>query len=229
MDFPEPLPPVMKTSSPDRKLKSTGPTLNTVSVDLLDIAEDDVAHLDLLEPRRGFAASTCASATVAEQRASRRSMLSAAAFAADKMGIDCTRPKHAPITNTSAVTVFAMDAPPSVSLSTGTANTMAPSMAYIELCSNTMRLKVSACVRILMLAAVLDTSIISLIQIFAARAVEPHFFEAVQEVHQPIEQPIFPFAMPRASPRRVDGSCEWNSAAATPTMMTLSAKAKRDR
>ena len=77
------------------------------------------------------------------------------------MGIDCTRPKHAPTTNTRAVIVFVIEPAPIESPMVGTTNTTAPSKAYIELCNSTIRLKVSAWVRILMLAAALDTSTMS--------------------------------------------------------------------
>ena len=82
----------------------------------------------------------------------------AATLALSKIGIDCTSPKHAPTTNNSAVVVFAIDAPPSVSLRFGATKTTAPSRMYIEICEVTIILKVSACVRILILAAVFDTS-----------------------------------------------------------------------
>ena len=82
----------------------------------------------------------------------------AAALALSRIGIDCTRPKQAPTTNNSAVVAFEIDAPPSESLSVGATNTTAPSSTYIEICEFTIILKVSAWVRILILAAVRDTS-----------------------------------------------------------------------
>ncbi len=85
-------------------------------------------------------------------------MRSAAALALSRIGIDCTRPKQAPTMNNSAVVVLAIDEPPSVSLKFGATNTTAPSRMYIEICDVTIILKVSAWVRILMLAAVFDTS-----------------------------------------------------------------------
>ena len=106
------------------------------------------------------ATSASAATALACSMASSCSMPSATAFAAVKIGIDCTRPKHAPTTNNRAVVAFAMEAPP-MSLKLGATNTMAPSMMYIELCETTIRLKFSVSVRILMLAAFLDTSTMS--------------------------------------------------------------------
>ena len=73
------------------------------------------------------------------------------------IGIVCTRPMQTPTMNTSAVMVLVIE-PSVVLLNTGTTNTTAPSSMYIEVCENTSRLKVSLWVRILMLAAVRDTS-----------------------------------------------------------------------
>ena len=60
--------------------------------------------------------------------------------------------------NSSAVVVLAIDEAPSVSLRLGATKTTAPSRMYIEICDVTIILKVSAWVRILMLAAVFETS-----------------------------------------------------------------------
>ena len=84
-------------------------------------------------------------------------MLSAAALAAVKIGMVCTRPMQTPTTNISAVVVLAIE-PSVVLLSAGTTNTIEASSRYIEVCENTSRLKVSLWVRILMLAALRDTS-----------------------------------------------------------------------
>ena len=125
-------------------------------------------------------------------------MLSAAALAAVRIGIVCTRPMQTPTTNISAVVVLAIE-PSAVLLSAGTTKTIEASSRYIEVCENTRRLKVSLCVRILMLAALRDTSTTSSIEIVAARLVEPDFLEAVQQIDQAIEQPVVPsggFALP---------------------------------
>ena len=65
--------------------------------------------------------------------------------------------------------VFEIDEPPSVSLRLGATNTTAPSKMYIEICDVTIILKVSAWVRILMLAAVFETSTASSNKSVAAR------------------------------------------------------------
>ena len=56
---------------------------------------------------------------------------SAAALAFNRIGIDCTKPKQAPTTNSSAVVAFGIEAPPNDSLNRGAANTTAPSSTYM--------------------------------------------------------------------------------------------------
>jgi len=75
-------------------------------------------------------------AAIARNLASSRSMLSAAEFAAIRMGTVCTIPMHTPTTNISAVVTCVM-APPFVSLKLGTTNTTVASNRYIALCENT--------------------------------------------------------------------------------------------
>src|SRR5450755_4960847 len=115
-------------------------------------------RISILSKRFGIFMSCSSVVEAAARKAiSNWSMRSAAEFAISRTGIDCTSPKHAPTTNMRAVVVLVRDAPPRVSLNWGAANTTAPSKTYMATCDVTISLKVSAWLRILMLAAVRDT------------------------------------------------------------------------
>src|SRR6185369_7251008 len=83
---------------------------------------------------------------------------SAAAFAAARTGIDCTRPKHAPTTNNRAVAVMTIELPSSDVTNLGATKTTAPSARYSAVCANTVRLWILLRLYILELAAALEIS-----------------------------------------------------------------------
>ena len=83
--------------------------------------------------------------------------------------------------------VLEMDEPPNESLNLGATNTTAPSNMYMEACADTIRLKVSLWLRILMLAAVLDTSTASSNKSSLRAVLSLHLLEAVQEIANAIE------------------------------------------
>ena len=114
------------------QVKSIGPIWNAVVRKFVGVAERRCRAFRSWSNRFGTVICRAASdETVARSSASSCSIRSAAALAFSKIGIDCTRPKHAPTMNMSAVVVLVMDAPPSAALNCGATNTTAPSRMYI--------------------------------------------------------------------------------------------------